>query len=923
MTIMRFRCLRLALLAGAFGLALVPHAHAAVQPNQFNNTVSDALACNGHPYIDVKCYGALGDDSHDDTSAINSAKTDAIANNVPLHFSAGKYKVTSAITIDYAGVADGFRIVSEGATLDGVSIGSGPVLQVSCSGGTTGSPVTCLYFNIRGRLTVLANTPAYAVVLGNNDFSDLHQGMKIEQIVAINSSANAAAGGILVNYLVNGDLWLDGSTSGGNASHAGVEIAQLQKSRLSGRGYAAGASAPALLVDNGIISGNVISAFSYAGSATCIRIASSASIQANFVIAPYYDCTLALDASQGAGSAFVQVAPTYAGVTQGPNSGAMATLGRGSVTRYAAPVASSYTAAGVDDGLLLSSANATGSAAGWAAASLPVTLPDPALVGAGWTMGFVTDANKAVVLSPAAGSLLSGGVSLATMTLGPGNYQTAVVQSDGTNYRVLWASQETLAINGAGNRFPSRPVYPGGPGYSATQGDNGNVISSALASGTLTVTLPGSIASGWTTRLSAVTNALTVNPGGATLVLPGGIGTSAAYSIPAGQNMTVQWDGAVFRVLDLGLFTFNDPVGPDTGNGVSWITTQNLSALSGNERHFVLNTSLSAGSPTSNIWQNFFSIVHLTSGTFNGEISTLHGQIQVDSGVTWGGAESLEARLDNAGTLTGEWAAVLAQPHVTGTGTAGSIFGLKCDPYLNNPTAGTVGVYACVDNVENNLGGGAPTFNLFLRNADATAAITTRGGMVIGSLTPPAPGQFYLQGADTSGGTFPLIYRDSGGSNILIGNNGGQITIRQSAVLTNETIGTSVANQLFLAGNATGQAPVVRAVGSDTNVALNLQAKGTGGVIAGNDDGNILNMGTQSGVTSMQQTLLLGGDATHATEFWAQSDAGLVIQAGSAGAAVKIAHPYVTSVTTTPGSKAFLCGDTGTGQVFFSSGGSC
>ena len=45
----------------------------------------DVLMCSGHPWIDVKCPsmagGAVGNGSHDDTSAIQTAINTAITNN--------------------------------------------------------------------------------------------------------------------------------------------------------------------------------------------------------------------------------------------------------------------------------------------------------------------------------------------------------------------------------------------------------------------------------------------------------------------------------------------------------------------------------------------------------------------------------------------------------------------------------------------------------------------------------------------------------------------------------------------------------------------------------------------------------------------------------------------------------------------------
>src|SRR5215831_18346711 len=76
----------------------------------------DTLMCSGRPWIDVRCNGAVGDGSHDDTAAINTTISAAVSNDWPVHLPAGTYKVTSQLTIDYAGQASkGFRLISQGA----------------------------------------------------------------------------------------------------------------------------------------------------------------------------------------------------------------------------------------------------------------------------------------------------------------------------------------------------------------------------------------------------------------------------------------------------------------------------------------------------------------------------------------------------------------------------------------------------------------------------------------------------------------------------------------------------------------------------------------------------------------------------------------------------------------------------------------
>jgi len=134
------RRLRLAAFTFGLGAALPTFAQSPGNFSTLSTTGTASLGgsvlmCSGQPWIDVRCNGATGDDSHDDTTAISTTIAAAITNNWPVHFPAGTYKVTSAIAIDYAGQATkGFRLISEGATIDGRGIASGPVLQIECGG---------------------------------------------------------------------------------------------------------------------------------------------------------------------------------------------------------------------------------------------------------------------------------------------------------------------------------------------------------------------------------------------------------------------------------------------------------------------------------------------------------------------------------------------------------------------------------------------------------------------------------------------------------------------------------------------------------------------------------------------------------------------------------------------------------------------
>ena len=197
--------LRIAAFAFGLGVAL-PTLAQTISGSSLNITgqstlQGDLVTCSGHPWIDVRCNGAVGDGNHDDTNAINSTISTALANNLPVRLTAGTYKVTSRIIIDYATQAgQGFRLISDGAVIDGRTIASGPVLQIQCGNGTSSSPTGCFYFREEGTLFVNDNTPDYVVVVGKTDFSDAHNSAKFDHLIVNN--ANTAAGGAVASSII-------------------------------------------------------------------------------------------------------------------------------------------------------------------------------------------------------------------------------------------------------------------------------------------------------------------------------------------------------------------------------------------------------------------------------------------------------------------------------------------------------------------------------------------------------------------------------------------------------------------------------------------------------------------------------------------------------------------------------------------------
>ena len=459
----------------------------------------DVLMCSGHPWLDVRCPGnaggALGDGTHDDTAAIQAAINTGVANNWPVYIPSGTYKITSRIAVDYAGQSGkGFRLISEGATLDGRTIVSGDVLRVQCSDGTSSSPANCFYFRAEGTLFVNASTPDYAVRIGKPDFSDAHNSIKLDHLVVNNASTASAAGALQLNYVLDSDIFAIADSAGGAA---GLALEQVQFSRISGAGTAAATGGTALLLENGFNFANTVFAFDMEASPTCLGITFPHDGQNSFV-SPYFACATAVNAT--ASNRNVLINPTYAGsvVNRGPQSTGIQIVGTGNREQWQFPSAASYTAAGIDDKTVLSSFNAPG-------VSLAVTLPAPAAVGAGWSMGFATDNGKGLTVTAPSGNILSGGKALSSVTLGPGNYEFVQLESDGNNFRIVSGTRNTLATNGMQSRdWPGNWLYPSTPGYAAALGDNGNVLSSYNTASGLTVTLPSTtnLPSGWSIGLA-------------------------------------------------------------------------------------------------------------------------------------------------------------------------------------------------------------------------------------------------------------------------------------------------------------------------------------------------------------------------------------------------------------------------------------
>lgn len=257
---------------------------------------SSQPACPASSWIDVRCYGAAGNGVSDDWAALNQALAAALAADEPLFLPHGTFRVSRPLVIDYKTRADtGFRVISMGAIIDGKAISAQPVLEILCSGGTPAAPKGCFYFNEQGTLFVNARSNAYAVVIGEPNFADAQNSIRIDHLIVNNAAAGAKAGGLQLNYVLSSQIFAVADSAGGAA---GIALEQTQISHIGGAGSASAKGGVGLLIENGYSFANTIDALDLEVAPTCLVIASRNAAHNTF-ISPYMACPTAVDAVAG------------------------------------------------------------------------------------------------------------------------------------------------------------------------------------------------------------------------------------------------------------------------------------------------------------------------------------------------------------------------------------------------------------------------------------------------------------------------------------------------------------------------------------------------------------------------------------------------------------------------------------------------
>ena len=177
-------------------------------------------------------YGAVGNGTTDDTTAVVKALTDvttgqynASALGENLYFPKGRYKITSAISTDLAAATSssdrqkirelGLTLYGDGnqTVLDFESVTSGDAWQIYASTGTTAEPYGQLFFNME-KLHIIGKTTGTLLRIGKRDYSDAFNAGVLQIYVAndnlgldpVNNPAHRAGPACEMNFLLGYEI---------------------------------------------------------------------------------------------------------------------------------------------------------------------------------------------------------------------------------------------------------------------------------------------------------------------------------------------------------------------------------------------------------------------------------------------------------------------------------------------------------------------------------------------------------------------------------------------------------------------------------------------------------------------------------------------------------------------------------------------
>lgn len=218
-----------------------------------------------NPYVvNVKEYGAVGDNVTNDAAAINAAWLASTLTGQPLYFPTGTYFVGTenlVLSLEYCQYT-GITVYGDGvgrSIINCMDVKASPQMLVTCP--TT--PGDSVFLVMRG-LGVFTKTSGVGVQFGAENFSDPINEPVLDLMV-LNFDTSKTAVAVELNYVLNGDIRLVANTSG-----AGTSLLLRQASFNHFTGSYGGVGGVAVRMSAGFNDGNVFTALDMENVATCV-----------------------------------------------------------------------------------------------------------------------------------------------------------------------------------------------------------------------------------------------------------------------------------------------------------------------------------------------------------------------------------------------------------------------------------------------------------------------------------------------------------------------------------------------------------------------------------------------------------------------------------------------------------------------------
>lgn len=251
---------------------------AAVLPPPARPTPPKPILRKSNPYVvNVKEYGAVGDNVTNDAAAIRAAWLAATLTGQPFYVPVGTYYVGTDqlhLSLEYCQYG-GVTVYGDGvgrSIINCMDVKKSPQMLITCP--TT--PGDSVFLSMKG-IGIFTKTTGVGMQFGTETFTDPINEPVLDLMV-LNFDASKTAVAVEINYVLNGDIRLVANTTG-----AGTSLLLRQASFNHFTGSYGGVGGVAVRLSAGFNAGNVFTALDMENVATCVVSDSANNLGNTFV----------------------------------------------------------------------------------------------------------------------------------------------------------------------------------------------------------------------------------------------------------------------------------------------------------------------------------------------------------------------------------------------------------------------------------------------------------------------------------------------------------------------------------------------------------------------------------------------------------------------------------------------------------------